>query len=103
MIISVIGANRLNSTLLKQESIHSLCLLYCETKKKDIEVNGEPYKRNQSTVQRRWENLLMYIRQAYDYVQSNEKSHTCILTTEHPLDIFYHSSYRQWNDIFKTA
>ncbi len=77
-------------TRLEQESMDSLKLLYFIAKDKDIQVNGLARReRRHGDIQRRWENLLFIIRQAYDAVKLREKVGPWILSTEHALEIMY--------------
>ncbi len=77
-------------TRLEQESMETLKLLYFIAKDKDVQVNSLARReRRHGDIQRRWENLLFLIRQAYDAVKLRENIGPWILSTEHALEIMY--------------
>ena len=79
-------------TRLEEQTTDTLKLLYFITKDKDYEVNGLARReRRHGDIQRRWENILFTIRQAYDHAKLRENLGPWILSTEHALEIMYSS------------
>jgi hypothetical protein len=87
-------------TRLEEQTTDTLKLLYFITKDKDGKVNETARReRRHGDIQRRWENLLFIIRNAYDHAKLRENLGPWILYTEHVLDFMYRNS-KVSTDIF---
>lgn len=88
-------------TRLENEKTETLKLLYFIAKDKDLKVNELARReRRHMDIQRRWENLLFIIREAYDHAKLRENLGPWILSTEHALEIMYHSC-KVTTDVFQ--
>ena len=90
-------------TRLEEMSTDDLKMLYFATARKDEEINYLARREGRHMdIQRRWENLLFVIKNAYDIVKLKENKGPWILSTEHVLDIMY-THFRRFDTLFHAS